>query len=332
MESQKIYLGNGGTGSDSLGASAGLTAMLTSALQSRGLDMNAVLPYIGGNGGRNGGGLFGGDGSIGDLIALVIIAGIFGWGGNGGPFGGNRGGGPQDGGSAERELLMNAIQRNGTDLAALGNTIGCNAAQMSNAVSAVANSLASLSGQLGLSVQQVINRVQSGDASLATQLAQGLSDNRLDLCQRSGAIQQGINSVATGQERGFSEVNYNMRSQTCDLQDSIRSGIDRVVAGQQAAEMRELQRDIAERDRRISEQAVVINNGQQSALFGQMIGNALAPVNAALTGLQKGLSEVECRLPQTYPVPWQPFTAIPNAVAAQLGLAGYGIGTAGYWG
>lgn len=38
--------------------------------------------------------------------------------------------------------------------------------------------------------------------------------------------------------------------------------------------MREMQREISERDRRIAEQAVIINNAQQSAAFAQMIGQA----------------------------------------------------------
>lgn len=78
-------------------------------------------------------------------------------------------------------------------------------------------------------------------------------------------MQQSINSVATGQERGFANMAYETQRQTCDIRDAIRENTAQVLAGQQAAEMRELNRDIAERDRKIAEQAVVINNGQQNS-------------------------------------------------------------------
>lgn len=48
-----------------------------------------------------------------------------------------------------------------------------------------------------------------------------------------------------------------------------------------------MQREISERDRRIAEQAVIINNAQQSAAFAQMISQAVAPLNAGFMPQQQ---------------------------------------------
>lgn len=67
--------------------------------------------------------------------------------------------------------------------------------------------------------------------------------------------------------------------------------------------MREMQREIAERDRRIAEQAVVINNAQQSAAFAQMIGQAIAPLNAGINSLNTEIAGIKCHLPETKVIP-----------------------------
>jgi len=322
MESQKIYLTGSG---DSSGSNAGLYAMLASALQSRGLDTGAVLSMLGGRNG-NGGFLNGGDNLFAILLLFIIFAAF---GKNG--FGGNGNAGANTAASnTEREMIMDAIQRNGTDISSIASALNCSTAQVQSGINALATQLATMSGQQGVSAQQIINSIQSGNSALASQIASSCCENRLATCQQTNTLQQAINSVATGQERGFSTVAYETKSQTCELRDTINDGISKVLAGQQAAEMRELQRDVAERDRKISEQAVVINNGQQSALFGQMIGQAVAPITSALGTLQKEVTGIESKLPQTFSVPYQPFAAVPNCVAAQLGLSSLGL--TGYWG
>lgn len=67
--------------------------------------------------------------------------------------------------------------------------------------------------------------------------------------------------------------------------------------------MREMQREIAERDRRIAEQAVIINNAQQSAAFAQMISQAVAPLNAGINSLNTEIAGIKCHLPETKVIP-----------------------------
>lgn len=72
---------------------------------------------------------------------------------------------------------------------------------------------------------------------------------------------------------------------------------------------------------------------KSSSMMSGIIGQALAPVNAALAGLQGEVNAIKCAQPNTVTVPYQPFQAVPNCVAAQYGLYGaYGAAANGFWG
>ena len=101
-------------------ANNSLAAMLPALLQNRGIDATALMDMM-----SNGnGGFFGNNGGFQDIIALIVIAAIFGNGNFG--FGGNNNGR----GDTERQMLMDAIQRNGVDIAQLASTVGCSKDQI----------------------------------------------------------------------------------------------------------------------------------------------------------------------------------------------------------
>ena len=145
------------------GTSNSLLASILPSLQNKGVDTGYLLGMLGNN---NNGGLFGGRGFE-DIIALIIVAAIFGNGNFGfGGFGGN-GGGNLIASTAEREMLMSAIQRNGVDLSQLAQTLGCSNSRIQDAIGQVSTQLCNFAGQNGLSFQQVINSIQAGNAALA---------------------------------------------------------------------------------------------------------------------------------------------------------------------
>ena len=207
----------------------------------------------------------------------------------------------------------------------MASTLNCSIGQVQQAINGVMSQVQQVGNQVGQSSMQIINAIQAGNCNIAQQIASCCCENRLAICQQTNTLQQSINNVANGQERGFSTIAYETQRQTCDIRDAIRENTAQVLAGQQAAEMRELNRDIAERDRKIAEQAVVINNGQQTAIFGQMIQQATAPIAAAVAGLQKDVDGVKCKLPDTATIPYSPVVGVPSCVAAQYGL-GLGLG------
>ncbi len=318
METSKTYV----FGNDGTSGSNGMLGLLAPLLQKNGLDPNLLLAMN-----RNGNG-FGNDG--GWFMWVIFLFFLMGWGGNGwGGFGNNgRGAGLANeiNNDYGRSLLMDAIGGNRNALSNLATQLNCTEGQIQSAISALATQVQGVGNQVGMSGQQVINALQQGNMQIAQQIAQCCCDNKLAICQQTNTIQNAINSVATGQERGFSSVAYETQRQTCDLQNAIKSSTQQIIDGQRNAEMRELQNKI---DNLREENSTF----KSSAMTSQIVGQAVAPINAVLAGLQQEVAGIKCKLPETVTTAYQPFTAIPNCVAAQMGLYGFNaVNNAGFWG
>lgn len=298
-------------------------------LNQRGIDANTILALQNGNGfGGNNGGWF---------IWILFLLVLFGRNGNGFGWGNNDCNGTaylsnMMNNDAGRQCLEQLIQGNAAKLSELSSMLNCDSKAIQNALCTINGSIQQVGSQVGMSGMQTINAIQAGNASLASQLCKCCCDNQLAMCQQTNTLQQAINGVNVGQERGFANLAFESQKQTCELRDAIRENTSQVIAGQRAAELREYQRELAERDRKIAEQAVVINNGQQTAIFGQMIQQATAPIGAAVAALQKDVDGVKCKLPETTTIPYSPVVGVPSCVAAQYGL-GFGFGLPfGQWG
>lgn len=266
---------------------ASLNALLP-FLQQRGIDP-AILYNMGGNNG----GFFGNNGFE-SIIALIIVAALFGNNNGGGIFGG---GGNSN--SAEREMLMSAIQRNGTDLSQLAQTIGCSTARVQDAVTQVSTQICNLAGQNAMSFQQVINALQAGNASLATQLA-------TCCCDLKGIMSE-----------GFSSIGYAFKDQTCSIEKAIAASTAQILEGQRAAEMRELQDKLDALREKNSQQAAMLNNAQQTAQFHAM----LAPI-------AEDVASIKCKLPKTEVIPATPeYVRVDRSINAPFcgGFGGFGF-------
>lgn len=290
-----------------------VASLLPALLQNRGIDTAALMGMM-----SNGnGGFFGNNSGLQDILALIVIAGIFGNGNLG--FGGNNNGR----GDTERQMLMDAIQRNGIDISQLASAVGCSKDQILAGINNVSTAICNQGAQMGQSFNQVLTAMMQGNNAITSQICSCC-------CDLKGLIA----TLSNGMERGFSSVAYETQRQTCDIVKSIEGSTAQILAGQRAAEMREMQRELAERDRKLAEQAVIINNGQQTAIFSQMIGQATAPIAAAIQALQGDISGIKCKLPETTTVPNPQGVLLPNCVAAQMGL--YGVGSlnnpGGFWG
>ena len=275
----------------------GLLSSILPALQNKGLDTSYLMGLLSGN---NNGGFFGNNGGFQDIIALIVIAAIFGNGNFG--FGGNN----NHANNAERELLMSAIQRNGTDLSQLAQSLNCSVGRINDAVNAVASQICNLSGQLGMSSQQIINSIQSGDCQLANQIASCCCTIQKEIANS--------NAITT---RGFADVGYALRDQTCNIEKAIAASTSQILEGQRAAEMRDMQDKLDALREKNAQQAVILNNAQQTAQFQAM----LAPIQATLADIkcnQVPVKKISC--PETY-VP------VNNSINATYGLVPtYGCG------
>lgn len=295
----------------------GLLSSVLPLLSQKGVDPAYLMGML--NNGNNGG-LFGGRGFE-DIIALIIVAAIFG----NGNFGFGGWGNGNNAGQTERELLMSAIQRNGVDISQLASALNCSTGRIDDAIGAVATQISNLTGQVGMSGQQIINSIQAGNASLASQLCSCCCDLKQLISESNYLTERGFCNTNQILSRGFSDIGYATQQQTCSIEKAIAASTAEIMAGQRAAEMREMQDKIDMLREKNSQQAVILNNAQQTSQFAAM----LAPIQADLAELkcnQVPVKKIAC--PETY-VP------VNNSINATYGLIptycnGFGAFGAGF--
>lgn len=310
-ESKTYVFGNEG------GGQGGMMSLLAPLLQQRGLDPNLLLAMN-----KNGNGW--GDG----FMWVIFLFFLMGWGGNGWGFGNGRAGGIANeiNNDYGRSLLMDAIGGNRNALSNLATQLNCTEGQIQAAISALTSQVQGVGNQVGMSGMQVINALQQGNMQIAQQLASCCCENRLATCQQTNTLQNAINGVATNQERGFSNVAYETQRQTCDLHNAIKDSTQTIVNGQKQAEMREMQNKI---DALREENSTF----KSSAMTSQIVSQAVAPINAVLAGLQQEVAGIKCKMPETVTLNYAQATAVPNCVAAQMGLYGFNaLNNGGFWG
>ena len=297
-----------------------MLGLLAPLLQKQGVDPNVLLAMKGNNGMCGEGGWF---------MWVIFLFFLMGWGGNGwGGFGNNGRGGLANeiNNDYGRSLLMDAIGGNRNALSNLATQLNCTEGQIQNAISALTSQVQSVGNQVGMSGMQTINALQQGNMQIAQQIANCCCENRLAMCQQTGTLQNAINNVAVSQERAVSSLAYATKDQTCDLHNAIKEATAELKAGQTAAEFRDMQDKI---DHLREENG----NYKSSAMMSQIVGQAVAPINSVLAGLQNEGAGIKCKLPETVTLNYSQATAVPNCVAAQMGLYGLNAANgAGFWG
>lgn len=286
-------------------ATNNLLASVIPALQNKGIDSSYLMGLMSGN---NNGGFFGNNGGFQDIIALIVIAAIFG----NGNFGfGNNG---NNANSAERELIANMIQRNGVDLNQLASSLNCSVGQINNAIGQVASQICNLSNQVGTSSMQIINSIQAGNSALASQLASCCCETQKAILESNYLTERGFCNTNQILSRGFSDLGYATRDQTCSIEKAIADSTQQILAGQAAIEKRELQREIA-----------TLQEEKQTYKLGNMIAAATNPIAAEI-------ESIKCRLPRTEVinatpeyVPLNRSINVPYAPYCGFG-AGFGFG------
>lgn len=297
-------------------ATNNLLASVIPALQNKGIDSSYLMGLMSGN---NNGGFFGNNGGFQDIIALIVIAAIFG----NGNFGfGNNG---NNANSAERELIANMIQRNGVDLNQLASSLNCSVGQINNAIGQVASQICNLSNQVGTSSMQIINSIQAGNSALASQLASCCCETQKAILESNYLTERGFCNTNQILSRGFSDIGYATRDQTCSIEKAIAASTESILAGQRNAEMRDMQDKIDALREKNAQQAVMLNNAQQTSQFAAM----LAPIQADLAELkcnQVPVKKIAC------PEQYVPLNTGINATYGLIPTCGYGFGNFGFGG
>ena len=278
-----------------------------------GFDPNLLLALTQ-NGGLNGGNC---------IWALFLLI-LFGWRGNG--FGNNNYEGTgflsnQINNTAGRDLLMQAINNNGTNLSALASTLNCDVNTIKNAINTLQNSICQVGNNLGMSIADVKNSITMGNMNIAQQIAQCCCDNKL-LVQGMGYegqlrdqvntnnIVNTIGHVNDSVNHGFSRVSYETSQQTCSIQNGLRDQTQTILNKLDALEDSRKDREIAELTAKLT------------------AANSRAERQAELTPIYQKLNDIGCKQPNTVTVPYQPFVTVPNCVAWN-GVYGFPYGQNG---
>lgn len=289
-------------------------------------DVNSLLPLLMmSNGGMNGGGWMW-------IIFLFFLYPLMRNGGLFGNAGGNGNGclGPlanmvnnNDG----RDLIMQAINGNGAAVQRLATMFGTKVDMIQAAISQVNNAVTQIGCKIDSSTGALLNAGTQNTMTLAQQLANCccnlktiISDtahqSQLETLRQTDTIKESVNGVGSVVTRGFSDVGYALRDQTCNLEKSIDGVGDRVIAKLDATEKAAMQD-------KINALQTQLTTEHQSGVIAQQIAAAVNPIAAAV-------QEIKCAQPQTVTVPYQPFQAVPNCVAYQYGMCNNN-GLNGFW-
>ena len=245
------------------------TALIASLMGNRGVDPNLMALIQ--NASKNqdawgGGGMW--------WIWVIIMFWL--WGGNGNMFGRN---GMADGipnqlnNDFGREVLLQAINGNGTALSQLATTLNCDVNALQTAIGQIQSSIQSIANQVGMTGQQIISSIQQGNCHLGNQLAQcccNIQDsitrtnyeNQISNLNQTNTLQNSINFVNSSVERGFAATAYATANQTCELKNAIAAQTQVINDKFCALEMREMARE--NRDLRDQVQAYQLSASQQA--------------------------------------------------------------------
>lgn len=317
MERTYVFNGDGNGGG---GSKLDVTAMLPGMFGGyRGVDPNLVA-MMNGNGG------FGGQNGIWGVIYLAIVASIFGWNNGGFGFGGRGGNGlPAElAGNEGRELLMSAIQGNGSAISQIAQSFNCSTQQVQAALNNIQNSV-------GLTGTQIINAIQSGDNGIMNQLSTCCC-NILQAVERQGAATQLQNC------QNMNALTTTMNNNALSLRDGATANTNAILAKLDAIQNQALQDKIASLTAQNTALQGEISQRNQNATILNSVGQQIAPLVAGLQDLKSDVDGIKCKLPNTVPVQWPKLEAYnpevyrAAAYGAAAGSYAGGYNGCGYWG
>ena len=301
------------------GGNSSVASLLPALMQNRGMDPNLVAALMNGNNNRS---AWGGDGCWWIWIILLFFC----WGGNG--WGGNSMNSlpAQLNGDAGRELLMNAIQGNGSAISQLASSLNCSVQQIQTAICSLQGSIDKVAGQVGMTGQQVINAIQAGNNQIAAQMAECCCNVRTMIQQ------QGYESQLATCNQTNTLVNT-ANQNTLALRDAGTANTNAIIGKLDQMQTQALQDKIDALREKNSTLLNQLSQEHQTAAFGQMIGQATTPIVNAVNSLQNDVNGIKCKLPETATVPYSPIVGVPTCLAAQYGI-GFGVNGWGYgfWG
>lgn len=308
------------------GIDAGIAALMQNANKGN-MDPAALMAMMNNNYG------FGGNGAWWIWIILLFFC----WGG----FGGNGfGRGASDASrlaselntDANTNLLMQAINGNKEAISSLSNTLNCDFNSVTAALNNINSGVSKISCDVKLSGCEVINAITSGNAALASKLAECC-------CNTQRSIDSvNLNLTKMGYEDQLAMCNQTntlvntMNQNTLSLRDSNLANTQAIL--QKIDNFENIYRQ-DKMDRLTSENLALkgqISQANQNQYIAATVQANTAPIVNRLNSLQSDVDGIKCKLPNTVSVPY-PQLAVYNPeiarVAAYGAFAGenYGLNT-----
>lgn len=308
------------------GIDAGIAALMQNANKGN-MDPAALMAMMNNNYG------FGGNGAWWIWIILLFFC----WGG----FGGNGfGRGASDASrlaselntDANTNLLMQAINGNKEAISSLSNTLNCDFNSVTAALNSINSGVSKISCDVKLSSCEVINAITSGNAALASKLAECC-------CNTQRSIDSvNLNLTKMGYEDQLAMCNQTntlvntMNQNTLSLRDSNLANTQAIL--QKIDNFENIYRQ-DKMDRLTSENLALkgqISQANQNQYIAATVQANTAPIVNRLNSLQSDVDGIKCKLPNTVSVPY-PQLAVYNPEIARAAAYGafagenYGLNT-----
>ena len=194
------------------------------------------------------------------------------------------------------------------------------------AICGVNSNIADVKYAMSLGNKDMAQQLASCCCDIRESITRGNYDNQLQTANQTNQLQQAINTIATSQERGFSNVTYETQRQTCDITNEIKNLGNQITTqfGNLANQALQDKLDsVREKNTALMNQ---LSNEHQTALIGQQIATATNPLAAAIAGVTREVDTIKCKLPDTTTVPNPAGVLVPNCVAYNaLGFGPYGL-------
>ena len=308
------------------GIDAGIAALMQNANKGN-MDPAALMAMMNNNYG------FGGNGAWWIWIILLFFC----WGG----FGGNGfGRGASDASrlaselntDANTNLLMQASNGNKEAISSLSNTLNCDFNSVTAALNNINSGVSKISCDVKLSGCEVINAITSGNAALASKLAECC-------CNTQRSIDSvNLNLTKMGYEDQLAMYNQTntlvntMNQNTLSLRDSNLANTQAIL--QKIDNFENIYRQ-DKMDRLTSENLALkgqISQANQNQYIAATVQANTAPIVNRLNSLQSDVDGIKCKLPNTVSVPY-PQLAVYNPEIARAAAYGafagenYGLNT-----
>ncbi|MBQ7280561.1 MAG: hypothetical protein IJR13_07570 [Bacteroidales bacterium] len=304
--------------------------------------MNNAWPWL--LAGNSGFGGLGGGNFWGAGIGGFLGSALGNWIGNNGGLGGNGNGaaaalGAQATANSNTELLRAAISSNGEQsrqaIQTISTMLGQDFATVSSQFGAINGILNNMAVQNATTPLQIVNAIVSGNKDLAAEFANCCCQNKLLVTEQGYQGQMRTMEQTAAMQNGFAGVNTNIAAtkaaqelsdckQTYTLTDANNRNTQAILAKLDQMTTQALQDKL---DAARAENTVLrgeISQSSQNQYFANLIGQAMAPVNAQLAALNREVDDIKCKIPNTVPVQYPNITAVNTTPFMNGGFYGNG--------